>query len=152
MADLIDREAIAHKIAAFASTVIYRGCEEMITGKDSCNPAEWTRGYEKGVLDTAKIILGQPTIDPESLRKKGEWISVAESLPRFSPEKWRKVFVTIEDERGVRFTSTAKYDERYQQWYEFSQSRFFNEDKFRVVAWMECPAPYCGDDARGEGE
>lgn len=90
-----------------------------------------------------------PTIDPESLRPK--WISVEDRLPQFSPKKWRKVLVTIEDESGKRFVSTAKYHEFWEYWYEFTSSRYCDSDKFRVVAWMERPAPY-GVDMRGDTE
>lgn len=100
-----------------------------------------------GLLTLAEIDKA-PTIDPESLRPK--WISVEDRLPQFSPKKWRKVLVTIEDKSGKRFVSTAKYHEFWEYWYEFTQSRYCDSDKFRVVAWMERPAPYCGDDARGE--
>ena len=51
---LIDAEVVRHKINSFAASVVYRGNAEMFTGKDSCNPHEYTRGYEKGILDAQK--------------------------------------------------------------------------------------------------
>lgn len=58
--------------------------------------------------------------------------------------------MTIEDERGERFVSSAKYNEECHYWYEFTRGRFCNADKFKVVAWMERPAPYCGAKMDGE--
>ncbi|EGC8431311.1 hypothetical protein H9185_001190 [Listeria monocytogenes] len=55
---LIDANVVRHKIDAFASSVVYRGSSLMITGKDSCNPHEYTRGYQQGVLDVANIVMG----------------------------------------------------------------------------------------------
>lgn len=63
MNDLISRSALCHRINSRAATVIYRGTEDMITGKDSCNPAEWTRGYEKGIVEAARLIEAQPAVD-----------------------------------------------------------------------------------------
>ena len=60
---LIDANAVRHKIDAFAASVVYRGNAEMFNGKDSCNPHEYTRGYERGIMDAQKIVCGQPTVD-----------------------------------------------------------------------------------------
>ena len=60
---LIDANAVIRKINAFAASVVYRGSDLMITGKDSCNPHEYTRGYEQGVLDAQKIVSGQVAVD-----------------------------------------------------------------------------------------
>lgn len=60
---LIDAEAVQHKIKAFAASVVYRGNAEMFTGKDSCNPHEYTRGYERGILDAQKLVSEQSTVD-----------------------------------------------------------------------------------------
>ncbi len=72
MKEHIDKEAVRHKIKSFVSTVIHRGHTLMVTGSDSCNPAEWTRGYEQGALDTASLIDGHPAADVVE-RKRGEW-------------------------------------------------------------------------------
>lgn len=77
--------------------------------------------------------------------KVGEWIPCSKQLPHFNPaEKRRKVLVTIEDSAGLRFTSTAKYNETDRLWYEFAEHRFYDERKFTVIAWMPKPAPYEG--------
>ena len=60
---LIDAEAVRHKINAFAASVVYRGNAEMFNGKDTCNPHEYTRGYERGILDAQKIVCGQDPVD-----------------------------------------------------------------------------------------
>ena len=76
------------------------------------------------------------------LEDKQRWIPVTESTPHFSPNKWRKVFVTLEDQNGERFTTTAKYDEDHHYWYDFTTSRY---NDFKVVAWMVKPEPFKGD-------
>lgn len=60
---LIDANVVRHKINAFAASVVYRGNDEMFNGKDTCNPYEYTRGYERGILDAQKIVCGQDTVD-----------------------------------------------------------------------------------------
>jgi hypothetical protein len=70
---LIDAEAVRHKINAFAASVVYRGSDLMFTGKDSCNPHEYTRGYEQGVLDAQKIVCGQDPVDAVEV-VHGRWI------------------------------------------------------------------------------
>ena len=63
MAEYIEREWLRRKVNSFVADVLCRGHKEMITIKDSCNPHEWTRGYERGALDIAKIIDARPTED-----------------------------------------------------------------------------------------
>lgn len=64
MAEYIDKEALIGKIKGFTSDVIFRGNHKlMLTGKDSCNPSEWRRGYEQGVLDTNNLIAQTPAAD-----------------------------------------------------------------------------------------
>ena len=63
MAEYIEREVLRHQLNAYAAEVIYRGSADMITGKDSCNPYEWTRGYQKGVLDATNMIELQTAAD-----------------------------------------------------------------------------------------
>ena len=70
------------------------------------------------------------------------WIPCNEKLPNFSPNKWRKVFVTLEDLNGRRFVTTAKYHEEFKWWYEFNDSRYYD---FKVIAWMDKPLPYIGE-------
>lgn len=75
----------------------------------------------------------------------GMWIPVTQALPHFFPERRRKVFVTLEDRDGKRFTSVAKYNEEYKQWEEFTDYRFSDSRYFKVVAWMVKPAPWKED-------
>ena len=74
-----------------------------------------------------------------------KWVPVEEQLPRFWPEKRRAVLVTMEDDRGQRFTTTAKYDENTGEWYEFNDRRFYKTEIFKVVAWMLKPDYYDKD-------
>ena len=61
--EYIEREALIRKIKYFAADVIFRGCKVIMTEEESCNPVEWTKGYEQGVKDTANLIAGQPAAD-----------------------------------------------------------------------------------------
>ncbi len=69
---LIDAEVVQHKINAFAASVVYRGNAEMFNGKDSCNPHEYTRGYERGVLDAQKIVSGEKKGEGEEEERRKE--------------------------------------------------------------------------------
>lgn len=69
---LINANVVRQKINAFAASVVYRGSDLMITEKDSCNPYEYTRGYEQGVLDATNIVTGQPTVDAVEM-VHGQW-------------------------------------------------------------------------------
>ena len=73
---LIDAEVVRHKVNSFVASVVYRGNAEMFNGKDSCNPHEYTRGYERGILDAQKIVCGEPTIDAVEV-VHGRWINTA---------------------------------------------------------------------------
>lgn len=70
---LIDADALIHAIRHRAADIIFRGEQTMMTGKDSCNPAEWTRGYEQGVMDTVNIMGSQKVIEAEPVRH-GRWV------------------------------------------------------------------------------
>ena len=72
MNDLISRSALRHRINALAAEVVYRGASDMITGKDSCNPAEWTRGYQKGILEAIKWIDSQAAVDAVQVVRCGD--------------------------------------------------------------------------------
>lgn len=83
---LIDAYAIHRRITAFAASVVYRGTDSMITGKDTCNPHEYTRGYEQGVLDAVNIVGGQPTVDAvEVVRCKDCRFSELDKAARYKP-------------------------------------------------------------------
>lgn len=63
MAEYIEREALLHRTKAVAANVIFRGCEEMVSPKDSCNPREWTKGYEHGMKESLNLIATQGAAD-----------------------------------------------------------------------------------------
>lgn len=69
---LIDADALIRQIRYRTADIIFRGEQTMLTGKDSCNPAEWTRGYEQGVMDTVNMMGLQKVIEAEPVRH-GEW-------------------------------------------------------------------------------
>lgn len=70
---LIDADALIHAIRNRTAGIIFRGEQTMLTGKDSCNPAEWTRGYEQGVMDTVNVMGSQNIIEAEPVRH-GRWM------------------------------------------------------------------------------
>lgn len=80
-------------------------------------------------------------------QQEPKWIPVSERVPHFTPNRWRKVLVTMEDKDGKRFTSVAKYNEEWKQWEQFTDWRFTEERNFKVVAWMPKPEPWKGDEA-----
>ena len=63
MSEYIEREALFRRISKKFTDVLYRGHEDMVTRKESCNPTEWTRGYEKGTADAISIMMQIPTAD-----------------------------------------------------------------------------------------
>lgn len=63
MAEYIEREALLHRTKAVAANVIFRGCEEMVSPKDSCNTREWTKGYEHGMKESLNLIATQGAAD-----------------------------------------------------------------------------------------
>ena len=69
---LIDADALIHAIRNRTAGIIFRGEQTMLTGKDSCNPAEWTRGYEQGVMDTVNVMGSQNIIEVDPVRH-GWW-------------------------------------------------------------------------------
>lgn len=88
----------------------------------------YEKGYEAGKRDAVK------------------WIPVTERLPHFTPNRWRKVLVTLEDKDGKRFTTTAKYNEESKEWGAFADWRFDDKEHFKVVAWMLKPEPMKEDE------
>ena len=95
--------------------------------------------YQQRNAEAAKILAGSLLARGVAVRA---WTPVAEQLPKFWPEKRRAVLVTMEDDKGQRFTTTAKYDENTGEWYEFNDRRFYDTRIFRVVAWMLKPDYY----------
>lgn len=112
---------------------------ELIKALDAERPAHpetaYDIGYNNGLTMAIAIAMKFATDNNDG----GKWIPVSERLPHFFPEKRRKVLVTLEDDSGKRFTTTAKYHEEYEYWYELADCRYAD---FKVIAWMEKPAPY----------
>lgn len=69
-----------------------------------------------------------------------QWIP-ADQPPKFYPGKRKTVLITVEDNDGKRFVTSARWDEQHQQWYGFKSARYLD---FKVVAWMEKPRAYEG--------
>lgn len=72
------------------------------------------------------------------------WIPVTEKLPSFYPNKRQKVLVTMEDDNGMRFVTTAKFNETRRTW-EVDNTRYLD---FKVIAWQLKPSPYMGDNQK----
>ena len=65
---LIDADALSEELSTLTMTVIgLRAAKGVLL--------EFMKEYRKSVL---RIVDEQPTIDPESLRKKGEWENVSD--------------------------------------------------------------------------
>ena len=60
---LIDANGFRRRIEAFVATVRYKGINNVPTGYESCNPTEYMRGYERGVMDTYTVAVEQPEVD-----------------------------------------------------------------------------------------
>lgn len=103
-----------------------------------CTECDWS--IEDGIWSATKRCCSW---FPEcsKFRNREGWIPVTEGLPHFSPSRWRKVIVTMEDDSGKRFTTTAIFNEKYKEWYGFADKRY---ERFRVVAWRMKPEVYNG--------
>lgn len=86
------------------------------------------------VTDVIGVVEEQPQI--------GEWMPCSERLPSFGPEKQRSVLVTMEDSDGMRFVTSAKYQEERCEWCNFKDPRYYN---FEVIAWQPLPEPWEGE-------
>ena len=82
MVEYIERETLYRRIRAFAADVIFRGCDAMLSAKDTCNPREWTRGYEQGVKDISTLIATQAAADVAPV-VRGEWVKTLVSAPDY---------------------------------------------------------------------
>lgn len=60
---LIDAYAMKNKLESHIATAIYKGIKNIPTTYESCNPTEYLKGYERGAVETANLVLGQPTVD-----------------------------------------------------------------------------------------
>jgi hypothetical protein len=60
---LIDAYAFRRRIEAFVATARYKGINNVPTGHESCNPTEYMRGYERGIMDTYTVAVEQPQVD-----------------------------------------------------------------------------------------
>lgn len=79
---------------------------------------------------------------PKDTLKVGEWVPCSKELPHFGPEKQRSVLVTMEDSDGMRFVTSAKYQEERCEWCNFKDPRYYN---FEVIAWQLKPEPWEGE-------
>ena len=115
---MIDEKKLIAAIEAYAKDKTAKGC--------------W---YDRlwGLRMAIEIINQQP--------KVGEWIPCSKELPHFSPEKQRSVLVTMEDSDGMRFVTSAKYQEERCEWCNFKDPRYYN---FEVIAWQLKPEPWKG--------
>lgn len=70
----------------------------------------------------------------------GSWnVIETQGPPNFKHNRHRSLLVTLQDERGKLFVTTAKYNHQHKFWFNFSDSRFC---KFKVIAWAKKPEPY----------
>lgn len=113
--------------------------KELVVLVKLCNQYEWERDIAIEQLHELGIGFGAKVDHIKERLERTQWIPCSERLPQFQPEKMRKVLVTMEDKKGCRFTTTAKYHEKYEEWVEFADWRYGD---FKVVAWMERPEPY----------
>ena len=60
---LIDANAMKHRLEAHIATAIYKGINNIPTSYESCNPTEYLKGYERGAIETANLALGHPLVD-----------------------------------------------------------------------------------------
>lgn len=68
MAEYIEREALIKRLNSLSADVVFQGCDiTMIHGKDTCNPREWTRGYQEGVMLAINKIESQDAADVASV-------------------------------------------------------------------------------------
>ena len=70
----------------------------------------------------------------------GSWKTIKISgPPNFKNKRHRSLLFTLEDERGKRFVTRARYNHLYKYWFDFSSPRY---EEYKVIAWAETPAPY----------
>lgn len=100
-------------------------------GAESCRITRWFvgDGYSTQVVTHTRDI---PTIDPASLRPKGEWISAEERLPQVCG-----VYICcVKTKGGTTFTKTAEFVPEMKMWF-----GKFGEIKNIVTHWMPLPEP-----------
>ncbi len=74
---LIDANAFRRRIEAFVATARYKGINNVPTGYESCNPTEYMRGYERGVMDAYTVAVEQPQVDAVEV-VHARWVDVRE--------------------------------------------------------------------------
>lgn len=130
------------KIAELEATVVHQRkradtAETFIC--TMCSECEWENN--DGILIMQKSCCSWfPECHKFKLRSM--WIPVSQGLPNFSPNKWKKVFVTLEADSGNRYITTAIYNEKAKVWYAFAEPQYKN---MKVVAWMLKPEVYDGN-------
>jgi hypothetical protein len=56
-------DVLKHRLESHIATAIYKGINNIPTSYDSCNPTEYLKGYERGAIETANIVLGMIPVD-----------------------------------------------------------------------------------------
>lgn len=128
----IDADALSEELSTLAMMIT-----GLRAGKGVLNT--YMKEYRKSVL---RIVDEQPTIDPESLRPKGEWISVEDRLPEKSGHYL--IFADIDYMNVVLYSARHK---AFNAWDGFDDAR----NSIDVTHWMPLPEPPKAD-MRGEGE
>lgn len=103
-----------------------------------CDKCEWE--VNDGILIMQKACCAEFP-ECEKFKLRSMWIPVSQGLPNFSPNKWKKVFVTMEADSGNRCITTAIYNEKEKVWYAFAEPKYKG---MKVVAWMMKPEVYNG--------
>ena len=105
-----------------------------------CAECKWEEN--DGMLFMQKSCCCLFPLDCNKFKLRSMWIPVSHGLPNFSPNKWKKVFVTLEADSGNRYITTAIYNEKAKVWYAFAEPQY---NKMKVVAWMLKPEVYDGN-------
>ncbi len=96
--------------------------------------------FKQTAIEEMKQALLNPSEKMMSRVFIGEWKAIeTHGPPYFKHYRHRSLLVTLEDERGKLFVTTAKYNHQHKCWFDFSDSRFY---KFKVIAWAKKPEPY----------
>ena len=100
---------------------------------ENCKDFPQCKGEFKAECAVYVEVAAQPTIDPASLRPKGEWISIEDRLPAYG----QHVIVYTGRMMMAEVSTTYFWNEAYDAWQPVSH-------------WMPLPEPpNCGADMRG---
>ena len=78
---VFDANEMKRRLNSHIASAIYKGVDNISTGKDSSSAFEFMRGYERGAIDTANVALGQRLADAVEV-VHGRWEYWAGGLPR----------------------------------------------------------------------